>query len=558
MVTAALPYANGPIHIGHLAGVYIPADIYVRYWRNKKRDVVFICGSDEHGVAITIKAKKAGKAPQEIVDTYHASIKKSFADFGISFDHYSRTSASIHRQTASDFFSNLYEKGVFTLQTCEQYFDEVAQQFLADRYIVGTCPHCGFAHAYGDQCENCGCSLSPEELINPRSALSGATPIRKTTQHYYLPLDRYANWLRKWALEEHDHWKTHVYGQVKSWLDTGLKPRAVTRDLDWGIPVPLPDVKNKVLYVWFEAPIGYISATREWAQKTGKDWTSYWCDTDTELTHFLAKDNIVFHCIVFPSMLKAHGDFILPTQVPANEFLTLENQKISTSKDWAVWLPDYLHDFPEQSDVLRYVLTANMPETKDNNFSWKDFQTKNNAELVGILGNFINRVIALTHRYYGGIAPGVTGRFSELDRLKLLPKEIGGFIERFEFRNALRSFLELPRMGNAFLQEQAPWKKIKTQPKAVENSIHVALQIAAGIAYLSEPFLPHTAEKLKDILHLRALSWDEVAAADLIPKGHPIDKSQLLFRKITDGEIDAQMEKLAQAKRKNINPMRGE
>lgn len=550
-VTAALPYANGPIHIGHLAGVYIPADIYARYLRNKKKDVLFICGSDEHGVAITMKARKEGKSPQQIVDKYHGLIKKSFEDFGIAFDHYSRTSAPIHRQTASDFFSALHEKGVFIQRTSEQYFDEEAQQFLADRYLSGSCPHCGFSGAYGDQCEKCGSTLSPEELIEPRSALSGTTPTRKATRHYYLPLDAYEDWLREWVLEGHRDWKTNVYGQVKGWIEAGLKARAVTRDLNWGVPVPLPDAANKVLYVWFEAPIGYLSATKEWAAKTGEDWRPYWQDEETSLIHFLAKDNIVFHCIIFPSMLKAHGGLILPSQVPANEFLNLENKKISTSRNWAVWLHEYLQDFKGQQDVLRYVLTANMPETKDNNFTWKDFQTKNNAELVGILGNFVHRVVVLTQKYYQGVAPTAKSGFAEGERLKRFPETIGRFIERFEFRNALKSLLELARMGNGFLQEQQPWKKSKTQPQEVKDIIYTALQIAAAIGYLSEPFLPHTAQKLKAMLNLRPLSWDEVATADLIPAGHQIREAQLLFERIEEAAMDVQRQKLTQHSAEN-------
>ena len=526
--------------------------------RSKQRDVLFICGSDEHGAAITLKAKKEGKPPQQIANVYHDLIEFSFADFGIAFDHYSRTSAPIHHQTASEFFSELYDKGVFVERTTAQYFDERAQQFLADRYITGTCPHCGFTAAYGDQCERCGSSLNPEELIAPRSALSGALPIRKATRHYYLPLDAYETWLREWALEGHRDWKANVYGQVKAWLDTGLKARSVTRDLDWGIPVPLPNARNKVLYVWFEAPIGYLSATREWAEKTGRDWRPYWQEGDAQLIHFLAKDNIVFHCIIFPTMLEAHGGLILPTQVPANEFLNLEDQKLSTSRNWAVWLHEYLRDFEGQQDVLRYVLTANMPETKDNNFTWKDFQTKNNAELVGILGNFINRVVVLTHKYYQGVTPTPEAAFPEAERLKTFPETIGRFIEGFEFRNALKALLELARMGNLFLQEQEPWKKLKTQPQAVADVLYTALQIAASIAYLSEPFLPRTAEKLKAMLELEHRPWDAVATAELMPPGHLIGEAELLFRRIEDAEIEAQKQKLVRHRLENQEAMAAE
>ncbi|PTX60088.1 methionyl-tRNA synthetase [Kordia periserrulae] len=553
-ITAALPYTNGPIHIGHLAGVYVPADIYARYLRLTGNDVAFMCGSDEHGVAIPMRAKKEGVSPQDIIDKYHTIIKKSFEDFGISFDNYSRTSAEIHHKTASDFFKKLYEAGEFVEEVTEQLYDEEANQFLADRFVIGTCPKCNYEEAYGDQCENCGTSLSGTELINPKSAITGNTPTLKQTKHWFLPLDKYSDFLNEWIVEGHKNdWKPNVYGQVKSWIDDGLRPRAVTRDLDWGIPVPVEGAEGKVLYVWFDAPIGYISATKEWAAREGKDWEPYWKDENTKLVHFIGKDNIVFHCIIFPSMLKAHGDFILPDNVPANEFLNLEGNKLSTSKNWAVWLHEYLQDFPEKEDVLRYALTANAPETKDNDFTWKDFQTRNNSELVAILGNFINRVVVLTHKYYDGVVPEYTGNYEELEQVKHFPSVIGSSIERYRFREASQELMNLARLGNQFLQANEPWKKIKEDPETVKGIMYVALQIAAAIAVLSEPFLPFTAKKLKNILALEGnLSWNDISTKDiLIPEGHTINKAELLFAKIDDKEIQAQLDKLEATKKAN-------
>jgi len=504
-ITAALPYTNGPIHIGHLAGVYVPADIYARYLRLTGNDVAFICGSDEHGVPITIKAKNEGVSPQDIVDKYHAIIKKSFEDFGISFDNYSRTTAKVHHETASEFFKTLYDNNKFVEETSEQLYDEAANQFLADRFVIGTCPKCGNPEAYGDQCEKCGSSLNAIDLINPKSAITGNVPTLKQTKHWYLPLDQYEDFLTEWILKGHQKdWKPNVYGQVKSWIDDGLRPRAVTRDLDWGIPVPVDGAEGKVLYVWFDAPIGYISSTKEWAAREGKNWELYWKDQNTKLVHFIGKDNIVFHCIIFPSMLKAEGSYILPDNVPANEFLNLEGNKLSTSKNWAVWLPDYLEDFPNQQDVLRYALTANAPETKDNDFTWKDFQTRNNSELVAIFGNFINRVLVLTHKYYNGIIPQATN-FSEIDNetlqaLKAYPPVISSAIERYRFREASQELMNLARLGNKYLADEEPWKLIKTDEARTQTVMFVALQIAAGLAVLSEPFLPFTAKKLKHIL----------------------------------------------------------
>ncbi|KAB8155891.1 methionine--tRNA ligase [Kordia sp. TARA_039_SRF] len=553
-ITAALPYTNGPIHIGHLAGVYVPADIYARYLRLTGNDVAFMCGSDEHGVAIPMRAKKEGVSPQDIIDKYHGIIKKSFEDFGISFDNYSRTSAEIHHQTASDFFKKLYEAGEFVEEVTEQLYDEEANQFLADRFVIGTCPKCNYEEAYGDQCENCGTSLSGTELINPKSAITGNTPTLKQTKHWFLPLDKYSDFLNEWIVEGHKNdWKPNVYGQVKSWIDDGLRPRAVTRDLDWGIPVPVEGAEGKVLYVWFDAPIGYISATKEWASREGKDWEPYWKDKDTKLVHFIGKDNIVFHCIIFPSMLKAHGDFILPDNVPANEFLNLEGNKLSTSKNWAVWLHEYLQDFSGKEDVLRYALTANAPETKDNDFTWKDFQTRNNSELVAILGNFINRVVVLTHKYYNGVVPEYTGNYEELEQVKHFPSVIGSSIERYRFREASQELMNLARLGNQFLQANEPWKKIKEEPETVKGIMYVALQIAAAIAVLSEPFLPFTAKKLKHILALEGnLSWSDISTKDiLIPTHHTINKAELLFAKIDDKEIQAQLDKLEATKKAN-------
>ncbi|WP_457616485.1 methionine--tRNA ligase [Lutibacter sp.] len=560
-ITAALPYTNGPVHIGHLAGVYVPADIYARYLRNTGNDVLYICGSDEHGVPITLKAKKEGVTPQDIVDKYHAIIKNSFEEFGISFDNYSRTSAQVHHETASAFFKKLYDEGKFIEETTEQLYDEEAKQFLADRFVVGTCPKCGNEESYGDQCESCGTSHNATDLIKPKSAITGNIPSKKETKHWYLPLDKYEGWLREWIVEGHKNdWKTNVLGQVKSWLDDGLKPRAVTRDLDWGIPVPVEGAEGKVLYVWFDAPIGYISSTKEWAQKTGKNWEPYWKDKNTKLIHFIGKDNIVFHCIIFPAMLKAEGSFILPENVPANEFLNLEGNKISTSKNWAVWLHEYLEDFPNKQDVLRYALTANAPETKDNDFTWKDFQARNNNELVAIFGNFINRVVVLTNKYYNGIVP-TPNEFTSIDnetleKLQKFPSIIGSSIERYRFREASQELINLARLGNKYLADAEPWKLVKTDTERVKTIMYVALQIAAGLAVLAEPFLPFTATKLKEILRLpstkEALSWSSVAQNNtLIKENHQIGKAELLFAKIEDQEIQKQLDKLAATKLKN-------
>jgi len=556
-ITAALPYTNGPVHIGHLAGVYIPADIYARYQKAKGHDAIYICGSDEHGVPITIRAKKEGVTPQQVVDKYNAVIKKSFADFGIEFDNYSRTSLPLHHETAGKFFKKLYDEGKFIEQTSQQLYDEQEKQFLADRFVTGTCPKCGYEHAYGDQCEKCGSSLSPMELINPVSTISGNKPVVKETKHWYLPLDRYEDWLRRWILEGHkDDWKPNVLGQVKSWLDDGLRPRAVTRDLDWGVPVPVEGAEGKVLYVWFDAPIGYISSTKEWAQKTGKDWEPYWKDKNTKLVHFIGKDNIVFHTIIFPAMLKAHGDYILPENVPANEFLNLEGDKISTSRNWAVWLHEYLEEFPGKQDVLRYVLTANAPETKDNDFTWKDFQTRNNSELVGNLGNFINRVLVLTRKYYDGEVPQPAG-LNDTDKevlaqIKTYPDKIGKLIERYRFREALSEYMNLARMGNKYLADEEPWKKIKTDPQRVQTIMYVALQIAAALAVLGEVFLPFSAKKLQKMLNFEPVSWDEVAEKEeLLPPGQQVNKPELLFEKIDDETVQKQIDKLLATKQQN-------
>ena len=567
-ITAALPYTNGPIHIGHLAGVYVPADIYSRYLRLTGRDVLFVCGSDEHGVAIPMKAKKEGVSPQVIIDKYHNIIKDSFESFGISFDNYSRTSAKIHHQTASDFFLKLYEQGDFLEETTAQLYDSEANQFLADRFVVGTCPKCGYEEAYGDQCENCGSSLNATDLINPKSTISGAIPILKETKHWFLPLDRYDEFLKEWILVNHKNdWKPNVYGQCKSWLDDGLKPRAVTRDLDWGIPVPVKGGEGKVLYVWFDAPIGYISSSKEWAARTGNDWEKYWKSKDTKLVHFIGKDNIVFHCIVFPSMLKAHKDFILPENVPANEFLNLEGNKLSTSKNWAVWLHEYLLDFPNMQDVLRYTLTANAPETKDNDFTWKDFQSRNNNELVAIFGNFINRVVVLTNKYFEGIVP-LPEKFSvddseALEEMKSFPEKLIESLERYRFREASQELMNLARLGNKYLAEEEPWKIIKQDKERVQTIMFVALQIAASLAILSEPFLPFTSAKLKAILGLGKNSsmpnssgdnsrWEAISNGDLLlNSGLQIEKGELLFRKIEDLEIERQIEKLEATKKAN-------
>ncbi len=560
-VTAALPYTNGPIHIGHLAGVYVPADIYVRYLRQTGKDVLFVCGSDEHGVAIPMKAKKEGVSPKEIIDKYHGIIKKSFTDFGITFDNYSRTSLPIHHKTASDFFERLYEQDDFIEQTTAQLYDENAQQFLADRFVIGTCPNCGYEEAYGDQCENCGTSLNATDLINPKSTITESVPTTKETKHWFLPLDRYEDFLREWILEGHKNdWKPNVYGQCKSWIDGGLEPRAVTRDLDWGIPVPVKGGEGKVLYVWFDAPIGYISSTKEWAEREGKDWKPYWQDKGTKLLHFIGKDNIVFHCIIFPSILKAHGGYILPENVPANEFLNLEGNKLSTSKNWAVWLHEYLAEFPDMQDVLRYALTANAPETKDNDFTWKDFQARNNNELVAIFGNFINRVVVLTHKYYDGIVPErkehKQADMDLLNRFGFYDSSINGSLKKYRFREALAHMMKIARDGNKYLADQEPWKVIKDDEERVKTIMYTSLQVTALLAIFCEPFLPFTAKKLKGILNLdNSLSWSNAINSydELIPSGHQINKAELLFRKIEDEEIQKQLDKLAATKKSNAS-----
>jgi len=554
-VTAALPYANGPVHIGHLAGVYVPADIYVRYRRLNGDDVAFVCGTDEHGVPITIRATKENSTPQEVVDKYHELIKDSFKGLGISFDIFSRTSNEVHKETASAFFLDLYKKGKFIEQTSEQFYDEKNKQFLADRYIKGTCPKCGNEEAYGDQCEKCGSTLSSDELINPKSALTGETPVKKETKHWYLPLDQYEKFLQKWILEDHKEWKTNVYGQCKSWLDSGLQPRAVTRDLDWGVPVPVEGAEGKVLYVWFDAPIGYISATKEWAKEVGKDWEPYWKSADTKLVHFIGKDNIVFHCIVFPAMLEAEGSYILPENVPANEFLNLESNKISTSRNWAVWLNEYLVDLPGKEDVLRYTLCANAPETKDNDFTWKDFQLKNNSELVAIYGNFVNRALVLTQKYYEGKVPAKHELFDidkdVLTALVEIPKRLSLAIEQYKFREALKEMMELARVGNKYLAETEPWKLYKEDPTRVETILHVALQIVANLALASEPFIPFTAQKLKNTLELPNLAWSSLGSDSLLATGHQLNKPELLFEKLEDDVIQAQITKLENTKKEN-------
>ena len=556
-ITAALPYTNGPIHIGHLAGVYVPADIYARYKRLTGNDVAFICGSDEHGVPITIKAKKEGVSPQEIVDRYHKIIKDSFVDFGITFDNYSRTSAKIHHDTASQFFKTLYDKNEFVEEVSEQLYDAEANQFLADRFVVGTCPKCGNEESYGDQCEKCGTSHNATDLINPKSAITGNIPTLKETKHWFLPLNKHEQFLKEWILEGHKKdWKSNVYGQCKSWLDDGLRPRAVTRDLDWGIPVPVPGGEGKVLYVWFDAPIGYISATKEWAAREGKDWEPYWKDQDTKLVHFIGKDNIVFHCIIFPAMLKAEGSYILPDNVPANEFLNLEGNKLSTSKNWAVWLPDYLKDFPNKQDVLRYALTANAPETKDNDFTWNDFQARNNNELVAIFGNFINRVVVLTNKYYNGLVP-TPSDFSTIDQetlaaIKAYPSVIESSLERYRFREASQELINLARLGNKYLADEEPWKLVKIDEFRTKTIMFIALQIASALATLSEPFLPYTSTKLKGILNSDANKWEDISTKDiLISANHQIGKGELLFSKIEDTEIQAQLDKLEACKKTN-------
>ncbi|GAA3587560.1 methionine--tRNA ligase [Flavivirga amylovorans] len=560
-ITTALPYTNGPIHIGHLAGVYVPADIYARYLRLTGNDVILIGGSDEHGVPITIKAKNEGVSPQDVVDKYHAIIKKSFEDFGITFDNYSRTSAKVHHKTASEFFTTLNNKGEFIEEVTEQLYDAEANQFLADRFVIGTCPKCGNEESYGDQCENCGTSHNATDLINPKSALTGNTPTLKQTKHWFLPLDKHEAFLKEWILEGHKKdWKSNVYGQCKSWIDDGLRPRAVTRDLDWGIPVPAEGGEGKVLYVWFDAPIGYISSTIEWAEREGKNWEPYWKDKDTKLVHFIGKDNIVFHCIIFPAMLKAEGSYILPENVPANEFLNLEGNKLSTSKNWAVWLPEYLEEFPGQQDVLRYALTSNAPETKDNDFTWKDFQARNNNELVAIFGNFINRVVVLTNKYYDGVIPEPNA-LSQIDEetlaaVKAYPDVISSSLERYRFREAQQELMNLARLGNKYLADEEPWKVIKVDEERTKTIMYVALQIASALATLSEPFLPFTSKKLKDILCHSALdaesTWNEVKTKEiLIPAGHKIRKAELLFSKIEDTTIQAQLDKLEASKKAN-------
>ncbi|HJC78784.1 MAG TPA: methionine--tRNA ligase [Candidatus Alistipes merdipullorum] len=551
LITSALPYANGPVHIGHLAGVYIPSDIYTRYLRLRGRDVISVCGSDEHGVPITIKARKEGVSPQVIVDRYHTLIKESFRRLGISFDIYSRTSSPTHYKTASEFFRKLYDEGKFIERTSMQYYDEEAQTFLADRYIVGTCPRCGNERAYGDQCEQCGSTLSPDELINPHSAVSGSIPVKRETKHWYLPLDKYEDFLRKWILEGHKEWKSNVYGQCKSWLDLGLQPRAVSRDLDWGIPVPVEGAEGKVLYVWFDAPIGYISATKDLTP----DWEKYWKSEDTRLVHFIGKDNIVFHCIVFPSMLKAHGGYILPDNVPANEFLNLEGDKISTSRNWAVWLHEYLDDFPGKEDVLRYVLCANAPETKDNDFTWRDFQARNNNELVAILGNFVNRALVLTKKHYGGRVPAC-GEMNDYDRatvaeLQGIRSELESSIENFRFREALKNAMNFARIGNKYLADTEPWKVVKTDPERVNTILNIALQITANVAVAIEPFMPISSEKILKMLAIDRPSWDALGSMSVIPAGHEIGEPELLFEKIEDEAIERQLAKLEASKAAN-------
>ncbi|MEQ8336183.1 MAG: methionine--tRNA ligase [Cyclobacteriaceae bacterium] len=555
-VTSALPYANGPVHIGHLAGVYVPADIYVRYLRSKGRDVAFICGSDEHGVAITLKARKEGITPQQVVDKYHEQIKKSFKDFGISFDIYHRTSSKTHHETAADFFKKLYDDGKFVEQSSKQFFDPIEKQFLADRYIKGTCPTCSFPEAYGDQCENCGSTLSPGELINPKSMLSGAEPTMEETKHWYFPLDQYEDWLKEWILKEHKEWKPNVYGQCKSWIDNGLKPRPMTRDLDWGISVPLKDAKGKVLYVWFDAPIGYISATKDWAKETGKNWEDYWKKEDTRLIHFIGKDNIVFHCIIFPALLKAEGSYVLPDNVPANEFLNLESNKISTSRNWAVWLHEYLEEFPDKQDTLRYVLTANAPETKDNDFTWKDFQARNNSELLAIFGNFINRAVVLTHKYFDGLVPSLGELTPEdqstIDALKAFPEKIGGSLDQFKFREAVNHLMDLARLGNKYLADTEPWKLIKTDPERVKTIMNIAIQISGNLAVLSEPFLPHTAQKLFKTIPVNGVKWEDAGSIELVSSGALLGEQQYLFERIEDEQIEAQVKKLTDTRAKNM------
>ena len=558
LVTSALPYANGPVHIGHLAGVYVPADIYVRYLRLRGEEVLFVGGSDEHGVPVTIRAKKEGVTPQDVVDRYHTLIKKSFEEFGISFDVYSRTTSATHHKMASDFFRTLYDKGEFIEKTSEQYYDEEAQQFLADRYITGECPHCHAEGAYGDQCEKCGTSLSPLDLINPKSAISGSKPVLRETKHWYLPLDKHEAWLREWILDGHKEWRPNVYGQCKSWLDLGLQPRAVSRDLDWGIPVPVEGADGKVLYVWFDAPIGYISNTKEVCEAQPEkfgSWETWWKDDTTRLIHFIGKDNIVFHCIVFPSMLKAEGSYILPDNVPSNEFLNLEGDKISTSRNWAVWLNEYLDDFPGKQDVLRYVLTANAPETKDNDFTWRDFQARNNSELVAIYGNFVNRALVLTQKYFDGRVPAL-GELTDYDRETLhefadVKARLEQLLDNFKFREAQKEAMNLARIGNKYLADTEPWKLAKTDMERTATILHIGLQIAANLAIAFEPFLPFSSDQLRRMLNLADFSWNQLGRIDLLKTGDCIGEVQLLFEKIEDAAIDAQLQKLAESKKQN-------
>ena len=556
LITSALPYANGPLHLGHIAGAYLPADIYVRYLKLKGKDVAFICGSDEHGVPITLRARKEGVSPQDIVDKYHKMIKKAFAEFGIDFDIYHRTSSKLHHETASDFFKTMYDKGEFIEKEEEQYYDEKEKQFLADRYIIGTCPKCGYEEAYGDQCEKCGTSLSPKELKNPKSRLSGNSPILKKTKHWYLPLDKYQQeWLEEWVDSHKSNWKSNVYGQCKSWLNGGLQPRAVTRDLDWGVPVPVEGSEGKVLYVWFDAPIGYISATKAWAQENNKNWEDYWQSEDSQLIHFIGKDNIVFHCLIFPAMLKAHGDYILPENVPANEFLNLEGDKLSTSRNWAVWIHEYLQDFPGKQDVLRYTICANSPEQKDNDFTWKDFQNRNNNELVAILGNFINRTIVLTHKYYEGKVPD-RGALTDFDKetlaeMTVIKNNLEKSIENFRFREAVKIAMDLARLGNKYLADTEPWIVIKTDEERVKTIMNIATQISAALSIIIEPFLPFTADKLRKFLNIEKLNWDLAVSDSIIEAGHTINKAKLLFDKIEDEAIEKQIQKLMDSKKAN-------
>jgi len=557
-VTAALPYANGGVHIGHLAGVYVPADIYVRYLRLKNREVAFICGSDEHGVPITIRAKKEGVTPQDVCDRYHKLIKDSFEEFGISFDIYSRTTSETHNKFASDFFRKLYDDGKLVEQESEQYYDEEAHQFLADRYIMGECPHCGNPNAYGDQCEKCGSDLSPMELKNPHSTISGSQPVIKRTKNWYLPLNDYQEWLKQWILTDHKEWRPNVYGQCKSWLDMDLQPRAMTRDLDWGIPVPVQGAEGKVLYVWFDAPIGYISNTKELCENDPEHfgtWQKWWQDPETRLVHFIGKDNIVFHCIIFPTMLKTHGDYILPDNVPANEFLNLEDNKISTSKNWAVWLHEYLRDFEGKQDVLRYVLTANAPETKDNNFTWKDFQERNNSELVAVYGNFVNRALQLTKKYWNGVVPAC-GELEEIDRqtiqeFKDVKEKVEAYLEIFKFREAQKEAMNLARIGNKYIAETEPWKLWKTDPKRVETILYISLQLVANLSIAFEPFLPFSSKKLREMINMTEYNWSELGSTDLLPAGKQLAEPELLFDKIDDEAIEAQLRKLEETKKAN-------